>query len=405
MEIELKDCKNNVVGKALVSPEDFDKVNKYSWCLQNIKKEKATYAKGTVNRKSILMHQFIMGNPPKKGLYVDHKNNNSLDNQRGNLHFVTAGANNQNRQKKANTKNKYIGVKLWKGKFAVTQGGIRLGTFESEEEAARHYDKYVTIKYEGGSPKTNFPVAPEDTEGLTLEDLIVTEPKVDRLPDNISISKKTKKYIARKMYQGKLYSSPTVDTLDEAIVELKKIDAEIEEIYNKFVKEHYMKPVIRNTNKEAIVSIKQTNNDTFLECIVDDEFWHELTLFNWWMNGDYAYSTINKKMTSMHSFLLSKKHTMIDVIDHINNNCLDNRMSNLRTATFALNAHNKKKKEGCSSQYIGVHKKGKRWQVMISNGNNRTYVGSFDTELEAAMEYNKKAKELYGDNANLNKFD
>ena len=107
----------------------------------------------------------------------------------------------------------------------------------------------------------------------------------------------------------------------------------------------------------------------------------------------------------MQHFLMLKKHTILDVVDHINNNCLDNRMENLRSANSSVNSHNRKKKEGCSSQYIGVSKKGKRWQVSISYGNNQIYVGKFDNELEAATEYNKKAKEIYGDNANLNKFE
>lgn len=102
---------------------------------------------------------------------------------------------------------------------------------------------------------------------------------------------------------------------------------------------------------------------------------------------------------------MDKAHNSIMLIDHVNNNCLDNRISNLRLANYSLNAHNKKKKKGCTSQYIGVYKKGSKWGGHISFNNTMTYLGAFATEVEAAKAYNLKAIELYGDNANLNHID
>lgn len=137
-------------------------------------------------------------------------------------------------------------------------------------------------------------------------------------------------------------------------------------------------------------------------CIVDDEYWHELTLFSWSMSNGYAHATMNKVNVSMHSFLMKKMQTDIDMIDHINNNRLDNRMINLRSVTTGVNNHNKNKKEGCTSQYIGVCKNRNKWQAEISYEGKKEHLGLHQTEIEAAQAYNKKAKELYGDNARLN---
>jgi hypothetical protein len=60
---------------------------------------------------------------------------------------------------------------------------------------------------------------------------------------------------------------------------------------------------------------------------------------------------------------------------------------------------------GTSSQYIGVtlnNKKTKRWSAFISKNRKRFFLGNHFTEYEAALVYDLKAKELFGDEAKLN---
>lgn len=177
-EIELKNLDNEIEGIALVSPEDFVKVNKHNWHLVVSKRKYGdqNYAQGKVDGRLTMLHQFLMGRPPAEGLVIDHKNNNGLDNQRSNLRFVSKSINNQNVQKKQNASSVYLGVSKRKDKFVVMQGGTHIGVFEDELEAARHYDKYIAIKYNGAG-RTNFPVPPENIEGVALVDLIVTKRK------------------------------------------------------------------------------------------------------------------------------------------------------------------------------------------------------------------------------------
>lgn len=54
---------------------------------------------------------------------------------------------------------------------------------------------------------------------------------------------------------------------------------------------------------------------------------------------------------------------------------------------------------GC---FFGVRKSGKGFSSFIRKNNSRMYIGQFKTELEAARAYDKKAIELYGENAILN---
>lgn len=55
-----------------------------------------------------------------------------------------------------------------------------------------------------------------------------------------------------------------------------------------------------------------------------------------------------------------------------------------------------------SSIYIGVCEKKGRWQASITYKGKTVYIGTFLIEIDAAKAYDKKALELFGENAHLN---
>lgn len=95
-------------------------------------------------------------------------------------------------------------------------------------------------------------------------------------------------------------------------------------------------------------------------------------------------------------------------IDHINGIRHDNRIENLRAATRSTNSQNQTvQKCKKSSQYKGVSysnavRMKNKWVAYITLNKKRTYLGSFSSEEEAALAYNKKAIELFGEFAKLN---
>lgn len=105
------------------------------------------------------------------------------------------------------------------------------------------------------------------------------------------------------------------------------------------------------------------------------------------------------RLLQMHQALTKIKNT-----DHWDNDGLNNRRLNLRTANTSENSCNRGRRSDNKSGFKGVHKgtHGK-WvaQVAIKGGAAR-YLGRFDTAEEAARAYDAKARELQGEFAKVN---
>ena len=150
--------------------------------------------------------------------------------------------------------------------------------------------------------------------------------------------------------------------------------------------------------------VKLTNGK---DCLVDDEDFEELNSFTWYEGtGGYAkrHKRINGKLTTiiMHRFI--SKCPENKIIDHINQNTLDNRKSNLRIADKSKNSMNRGKQKNNSSGYKGVYydKRHNHYDSYITCNKKRTYLGSFKTAIEAAKAYNEAALIMHGKFSCLN---
>lgn len=94
------------------------------------------------------------------------------------------------------------------------------------------------------------------------------------------------------------------------------------------------------------------------------------------------------------AFLNHKPDKYKVVVDHINNNKIDNRIENLKLISNRENTT--KDQKGCSSDYIGVHwhKSYNKWQSLILVNGKQKYLGRFEKEYDAHLAYQNALKDF-----------
>lgn len=173
--------------------------------------------------------------------------------------------------------------------------------------------------------------------------------------------------------------------------------------------------MIRKINlQNRNVNMKEIELLNGMISIVDDSDFLYLNKFRWLAsyspttNTYYAYRTYTASLKKrifvrMHREILGITDPKIQ-IDHKNKDTLDNRRGNLRIATASQNGANRRKRENCSSQYFGVYwDKGiKRWVARLTLNKEKIFGGCFIIEKDAAMAYDRIAKDAHKEFAHLN---
>ncbi len=118
----------------------------------------------------------------------------------------------------------------------------------------------------------------------------------------------------------------------------------------------------------------------------------------------YASTKENGKSVRIHRLIMMKHHgENIGLVDHLSRNKLDNRKSNLRITGHSVNNQNRTISQK-TSKYKGVHQDKNGFYVsQITHDRKQIYIIRTKDEILAAKEYDKKAIELFGEDACTNK--
>jgi len=98
--------------------------------------------------------------------------------------------------------------------------------------------------------------------------------------------------------------------------------------------------------------------------------------------------------------MIGDKSQKKNLVGAKNGNKLDCRLENLEYRSRAVAS--RKRKTSSKAGYTGVYKENNRYRAVISINRKSVHIGMFDTPEEAALAYNKKSRELYGDDGKVN---
>ena len=147
--------------------------------------------------------------------------------------------------------------------------------------------------------------------------------------------------------------------------------------------------------------------------IVDAADYDDLMQYRWLLsrNGKRFYVRRFEKVNTpegpkqkciyMHRQIMNPPDGMD--VDHRFGDGLDNRRENLRICTRTQNSQNAKKKTSSTQKHKGVYKTHNgKFGARIYLNERKAHIGVFPTSELAARAYDQKAKELFGEFANLN---
>lgn len=151
----------------------------------------------------------------------------------------------------------------------------------------------------------------------------------------------------------------------------------------------------------------------FKPMMFDVSDWALVSEHRWHVNTyGYAASSVynDGKLTGviyMHRLILGVNDPKI-IVDHKNRIRTDNRKENLRLTDPSGNARNTSSSGKC--KYLGVtqrtpgpYQKEPRYVARIRASGKNKYLGTFKSEEEAALAYNRAAIQYFGEFASLNK--
>ncbi len=116
--------------------------------------------------------------------------------------------------------------------------------------------------------------------------------------------------------------------------------------------------------------------------------------------GGYKTETIYLHKLIAEQFLPDEKTKEKNLVGARNGNKLDCRLENIvwRSRSVASRQRKTSSKVG----YTGVYQENNRYRAVISINRKSVHIGMFATAEEAAEAYNKKSKELYGEDGKIN---
>lgn len=130
-------------------------------------------------------------------------------------------------------------------------------------------------------------------------------------------------------------------------------------------------------------------------CVVFQKTWKNTD------GGGYKTETIYLHKLIAEKFLAAQRTAVKNLVGAKNGDKLDNRLENILWRSRSVAS--RQRKTSSRAGYTGVYQENNRYRAVISINRKSVHLGMFDTPEEAAEAYNRKSRELFGDEGKVNK--
>ena len=156
------------------------------------------------------------------------------------------------------------------------------------------------------------------------------------------------------------------------------------------------------TNNYVPVNYKRGEPD--LMALVDSENLKHVSEHTWYLSpAGYAWTFVQgvPKPITMHRMVAGIYHSLAayQIVDHANNDRLDNRFGNLRICTMQENNWNRRVHSNNKIGLKGVYARSDKYRATIRRNGVFYHLGDYSDKWMAALAYNTAATALFGDYA------
>lgn len=172
-------------------------------------------------------------------------------------------------------------------------------------------------------------------------------------------------------------------------VKLKNADASVlldAEVYNWLTKDPYLSSI------HFINNLRRHSSG----CVVFQKTWGRSTV-----TQKLKIETIYLHKIIAENFLSHHRTVERPLVRHKNGDKMDCRLENLTCQSRSTAS--RQRRTTSKTGFTGVYKEHGRYRSVISLHGKAVHIGMFDTPEEAAAAYNKKSKEVYGDEGKINR--
>ena len=389
-KIPLRNKDGAIVDWAIVDLEDEARVREHRWFLEKTI-SKVKYAATTGAR----LHAFILG-PAANGAVIDHINQDGLNNRKVNLRKVTTSINSLNVKRSAGLSG-FRGVRQRGQSYNCRVRYLFDIRCKTALEAAQQYDR-ILLKLHGTYAQINDAISQDEKRHIL-------EKFSQQGPTFFEIDFKNSEYLVIK-------TDISYQTFEEALVSFQEYKKGLElNAYTRNLQRrcpYDRSKIARDSAGEAIIEMKNKAGEVVGNAVVDEDIWCEARLHAWYLSANgYVNAMTDLGRICLHNFVWRKLVGEIPaqkVVDHIQNG-KDNRanckLSNLRLNSHAGNSHNCYTKSLTGFRGVQEAKSG-NYETKIQIKGKVHYLGTFETAKEAALAYDMKALEVYGEGACLN---